>query len=129
MKKILISLLAGFAVAALLIFTSSGSAQIVAAGTDSGNASLFDTINTTILVNNSAQFDLYTYVECSYIDPEENPVDIRSQCNLVYTKTKKEFQTKLVLNKPGEWKLHSCIAYASLQEECKDAEAKSEMGY
>ncbi|MBI4895233.1 MAG: discoidin domain-containing protein [Candidatus Aenigmarchaeota archaeon] len=96
-------------------------AQIVGVGTNNTSIYLFENLNVTVVVNNTAQYDLFTQVECNFFDPENNLISVRSACNLVEKRGKKDFLVRILLNKPGDWKLQSCVAYSSLQAECKDA--------
>ena len=124
MKKIeitIIAAVASFILFSLVLSSQSASAQVISAGTNNTNLNLFDQVNTTILINNTAQYDLFAYAECNYIDPDSNQLAVRSQCNIILKNSKKEFQAALMLNKPGEWKIHSCIAYGSLQNNCENA--------
>ncbi|MBI5332931.1 MAG: hypothetical protein HZB65_05125, partial [Candidatus Aenigmarchaeota archaeon] len=102
------------AVIILLVFAS----PVIA---ENNTMHLFDRVNTTVLVNNTALYDLNTYVECNYIDPEDQQVIARSSCELIQKNSKKEYISQLILTKPGEWKIHSCVVYGSLQDMCENA--------
>ena len=82
---------------------------------------LFDEINLNVLMNNTAGFDMWTYAECSFKDPDNEVVTASSHCYLINRYEKKQIIVPNVVNKPGVWKLHDCTAFASLQTECTDA--------
>ncbi|GEM_PF-7028220 len=113
----------GFFVVLAVYSLGSGyvGAQIVEIGTNNTSIYLFENLNVTVLVNNTAQYDLFTQVECNFFDPENNLVSVRSQCDLVNKRSKKNFLARVLLNKQGDWRLQSCVAYSSLQIECRDS--------
>ncbi|MFH0837021.1 MAG: discoidin domain-containing protein [Candidatus Aenigmatarchaeota archaeon] len=82
---------------------------------------LFDKVNTTVLVNNTAIYDINAFVECNYVDPDDQQIVTRSQCELIQKNSKKQYISQLVLTKPGDWKIHSCVVYGSLQDNCENA--------
>ncbi|MHA1289233.1 MAG: COG1470 family protein, partial [Candidatus Thorarchaeota archaeon] len=75
------------------------------------------TAHASLVVENTAPTDYYSYVECTFTDPNDNSIVKKSNCVKISSGQAHEFSYDIDVNVTGEWSM-VCSVYGSLQSDC-----------